>query len=244
MPSWWSSLWGNAGDGELGAPDLRARVVDAIAAMAERDDHGHEVLPDAVRVHISAPAGRLDLARRFVEAPEWEPALEEALLNRLYGAPRERLPLRRYTLREDAAIAVSAAPEAPGPLAWLEVRGGDRDGTRSPVPPLRRAFLLGRGERHGDAGMDYNDLVLSQDQRYVSRRAAAIHRQGARLFVEVREQAECLVLERGDGARLRPYNSAGRRAELRPGDRLLFTDGGAEQVELRVLAADPAGETP
>lgn len=241
MWAWFRSLLGATAGEELGAPDLRERVVQAIAALAERDDQGRQALPEQLAITLRAPAPRLELARRFLDDPGWEPALEAALLNCLYGTPRERLPLRRYVLEEGPEVAVAAHAQALGPLALLCVRGGDRDGARAVVPPLRRAFLLGRTELHGGESMEYNDLVVSMEDRYVSRRAAAIHRQGARLWVEARDQADCLILERSDGARLRPANTAGRRLELRPGDQLHFTDGQGAGLVVQVLAPEAQG---
>jgi hypothetical protein len=68
----------------------------------------------------------------------------------------------------------------------------------------------------------------------VSRAAALVRRSGAFLEVEARQQGEFLMLVRRDGTQLRPALTAAGRLPLAPGDRLVFHDGGQNEIVLRL----------
>lgn len=233
---WLRSLFSGASS-ELGAHDLRRHIIDAIKALVERDSAGNEVLPGAILLTITAPTERLELVQRFVREPSFDADITAALLNELYGINSQGLPAWSFHFVV-GELAVVAAPTQSAPIGWLAVIDGDRRGVVASVLPLKRPFTLGRTHNHGDGAVK-NDLVVSDDARFVSRRAAALHRTGSQLWLESRDQGDALWLERSTGERLRPTHTVERRVHLMPGDTLVFSDGRDARVSVRFSTGEP-----
>lgn len=226
-----------SGSSEFGAHDLQRFVVDAIKMLSERDHAGKEVLPSSIHIAISASADRLELAQRFVQEPSFDAEVRTALLNELYGLPTQGVPAWTFSFAvgEPKVRATTAQSRA---LGWLNVLDGDRAGSVLPIPALKRPLTLGRSTFHGD-NVVRNDIVLSDSARFVSRRAAALHRTGSQLWLESRDQGDALWLERSSGEQLRPTNTIEKRLQLLPGDRIIFSDGRKEQIAVLFLAEAP-----
>jgi hypothetical protein len=228
----------DGGAGDLGRPDVLKRVVDGILKLREHGTRGTEVLPPEVIVKIKVPEGSVEVVRRFVEEPAFDRDIDAGLRNQLLKVDEE-LPLRRYVVEPAVRkTGVEVTESHTRGVMRLRIEGGDRDGTEIPLPPQRRDLLLGRGPWHGD-GQVSNDIVVVDDERAVSRRAARLHRVGAVFELESVDQRESLSVLRPDGQRLRPALSATGRVSVRRGDVIEFTDGARPVVLLRLLD-DPA----
>ena len=83
---------------------------------------------------------------------------------------------------------------------------------------------MGRGDWHGDEMQVANDVVLTENERAVSRKAARLHRSAAGLELESLDQREALLVEKSDGESVRPALTASGRVPLAFGDRVAFTD--------------------
>jgi hypothetical protein len=221
------------GIGELAQPELVRKVSEGVVRLARHGDHGVPVLPREVEVRIEAGDGGLDVVERFVRQPSFDVEVGARVLNELPRLQREDLPLRRYSVEAGRRGAV-VVREAAARRYALRIEGGDRDGARLVLPAGRRDFLLGRGEWHGDEPGIVNDVVLSEGQKAVSRRAARLHRAGSGLELEALDQQEALVVVRSDGERVRPLLSVDGRVVVGPGDTIEFTDGRAPVLRLRV----------
>jgi hypothetical protein len=209
---------------ELGQPDLLRRVTEGIVALARHADRGLPVLPPEVDVRIKVGEGGVQVIERFVQDPAFDREVEARVLNELVRLRPEGLPVRRYIVEPGEKNAVEVR-EAPLRRFRLRIQGGDRDGAAITLPATRRQYLLGRSDWHGDEMQVANDVVLSETERAVSRRAARLHRSAAGLELESLDQREALVVERTDGERLRPALTASGRVPVTPGDRIEFTDG-------------------
>jgi hypothetical protein len=222
---------GQASADELSQPDLLRKVTDEFVRLARHDERGVPLLPREALVHIRVGAGSVQVIERFVEDPSFDRELEARLLNELVRLQPEALPLRRYVV--EAADTTSVEVRELKPRRYrLRIEGGDRDGARFPLPQGRRDFLLGRGEWHGDDPGSVNDVVLSESEKAVSRRAARLHRGSAGLEIEALDQREALVVARPNGERVRPVLSANGRVVIGTEDVIEFTDG--KQPVLRV----------
>jgi hypothetical protein len=208
---------------ELGQPDLLRRVTAGIVALARHADRGLPVLPAEVEVRIRVNGGTQTI-ERFVQDPTFDREVEARVLNELVRLRPDGLPVRRYLVEAGDRNAVEVK-EAPLRRFRLRIQGGDRDGTAITLPPTRRQYLLGRGDWHGDEMQVANDVVLSESERAVSRRAARLHRSAAGLELESLDQREALVVEKQDGERVRPALTSSGRVPLAFGDRIVFTDG-------------------
>ena len=209
---------------ELGQPDLLRRVSAGIVALARHADRGLPVLPAEVEVRIRVGDGGTQTIERFVQDPAFDREIEARVLNELVRLRPDGLPVRRYVV-EAADRTTVEVKEAPLRRFRLRIQGGDRDGAAITLPPTRRQYLLGRGDWHGDEMQVANDVVLSESERAVSRRAARLHRSAAGLELESLDQREALVVEKQDGERVRPALTASGRVPLAFGDRIVFTDG-------------------
>jgi len=216
---------------ELSQPDLLRLITDAFAKLARRDDKGVPILPREVEVQVNVGKGSVEVVERFVQDPAFDRELEARLLNELVRLQPENLPLRRYVVEAGDTNGVEIRELRPRKF-HLRIEGGDREGARLPLPHGRRDFLLGRGEWHGDDPGSVNDLVLSESEKAVSRRAARLHRSSYGLELESLDQREALVVVRPDGERVRPVLSANGRVLVGPEDVIEFTDG--KQTVLRV----------
>ena len=208
------SLLGGVMDGELGHPDLLRRVVDGIAKLKRHADRGVEVLPPEVEVHItvgegsvqvierfvSDPAfdrevevhitvgeGSVQVIQRFVDEPSFDREVEAALRNKLVRAREDRMPVRRYFVNAGKKTQVSVK-ETPPKTYQLKIEGGDRAGNTIAMPGDKRVFLVGRGPWHGDDQQVANDVVVSETEKAISRRAARLHRVSGSFELEALDQ--------------------------------------------------------
>jgi hypothetical protein len=216
---------------ELGQRDLLRRVVDEILKLRRHGDLGLEVLPAEVEVRIGVGEGSVQVLERFVQHPAFDREVGAMLLNRLVRLREDQLPVRRYIVQPAEHTVVEVKESPPKPF-HLRVEGGDRDGTVVPLPAARRDFLLGRGAWHGDDQQVANDIVVSDGEKAVSRRAARLHRSGAFFELEAVNQREALSVVRPDGERLRPFLAASGRVPVHAGDRIEFSDGAKRVLTL------------
>jgi hypothetical protein len=144
--------------------------------------------------------------------------------------------VRRYIVEPGERNSIEVK-EAPLRRFRLRIKGGDRDGVAVTLPPARRQYLLGRGDWHGEEMQVANDVVLSEAERAVSRRAARLHRSAAGLELESLDQREALIVEKPDGDRIRPALTASGRVPLGFGDRVEFTDGKRSVITVLVEEA-------
>ena len=230
------SLLGGVMDGELGHPDLLRKVVDGISKLKRHADRGVEVLPPEVEVHITVGEGSVQVIERFVSDPAFDREVEAALLNRLVRAREDRMPVRRYFVKAGKRTQVSVK-ETPPRSYQLRIEGGDRNGAAVPLPGEKRVFLLGRGPWHGDEQQISNDVVVSESEKAISRRAARFHRAGGSFELESLDQSEALVVSRPDGQRLRPALAASGRVPVQLGDVIEFTDGAKTVLTVRLEEA-------
>jgi hypothetical protein len=219
--------------GELGQPDLVKKVTEGIAKLARHADRGLPVLPREVEIHVKVGQGSVQVVERFVEDPAFDKEVEARLLNELVRLRPEGLPLRRYFVEASDRTAVEVR-EAPLRKYKLRIEGGDRDGSAVTLPQGRRDFLLGRGEWHGDAPEIVNDVVLAENEKALSRRAARLHRSSYGLELESLDQQEALVVVRPDGERVRPVLASNGRVVVGPGDVIEFTDGKKPVICVRI----------
>jgi len=230
------SLLGGVIDGELGHPDLLRRVVDGIAKLKRHADRGVEVLPPEVEVHITVGEGSVQVIERFVNEPSFDREVEAALRNKLVRAREDRMPVRRYFVQAGKKTQVSVKESAPKTYQ-LKIEGGDRAGSTVPMQSEKRVFLVGRGPWHGDDQQVANDLIVSETEKAISRRAARLHRVSGTFEIEALDQSEALVVARPDGQRLRPALSASGRVPVHPGDVIEFTDGAKTVLTVKLEEA-------
>jgi hypothetical protein len=223
-------------DGELGHPDLLRRVVDGIAKLKRHADRGVEVLPPEVEVHITVGEGSVQVIERFVSDPSFDRDVEAGLRNKLVRAREDLMPVRRYFVKPGKRTQVSVK-EAPPKTYHLKIVGGDRDGNAIPMPGEKRVFLVGRGAWHGDDQQVANDVMVSESEKAISRRAARLHRVSGNFEIEALDQSEALIVARPDGQRLRPALSASGRVPVLPGDVIEFTDGAKTVLTVRLEEA-------
>jgi hypothetical protein len=218
------SLLGGVMDGELGHPDLLRRVVDGIAKLKRHADRGVEVLPPEVEVHITVGEGSVQVIERFVSDPAFDREVEAGLRNKLVRAREDRMPVRRYFVKAGKRTQV-VAKETPPKTYHLRIDGGDRGGNSVAMAGDKRVFLVGRGTWHGDDQQVANDVIVSDGEKAISRRAARLHRVSGSFELEALDQSEALIVSRPDGQRLRPALAASGRVPVHPGDVIEFTDG-------------------
>ena len=217
-------LFGGITEGELGQPDLLRRVTDGIAALARHAGKGNPVLPPEVEVTITVGKGSVQVIEQFVQDPAFDREVEARVLNELVKLRPEGLPVRRYVVQPGERTSVEVK-ESPRRRYQLRLEGGDRDGTTITLPPNRRHYLLGRGDWHGEEQQVANDVVLSQSDKAISRRAARLHRSTSGLELESLDQQQALVVVRPNGEKLRPALASSGRVPLSSGDRIEFNDG-------------------
>jgi hypothetical protein len=212
------------GLGELGQPDLLREVVDGILKLRRHGDRGFEMLPPEVEVRITVGEGSLQVIQRFVDDPAFDREVGASVLNRLVKSRDDLMPIRRYVVQPGPATRIEVVEAAPHAYT-LTIQGGDRDGARFAIPATRKEVLLGRGPWHGDGPQVANDVVLCENERAVSRRAARLHRTGSFFELEALDQREAVAVSQPDGQKRRPALSASGRVPVRPGDVIEFTDG-------------------
>ncbi len=228
------------GDDEQSRDDLLRQVEEGILALKRFGVRGRDVFPPGVRVRVTAKEAGLESLRAFLDDPGFERDLEARLLNRL--ATPDLLPARRYTVVAGEANRVVVEEDTTALQGSFVIVGGDRDGDRHPVELTRKEWRLGRGRWHQERPDDQrlpNDIQVTDALPFVSRAAALIHRTGAFLEIEARQQGEFLVVIRKDGTQLRPALSASGKVAFGVGDRLLFHDGKNAEIVMRL---DPVSE--
>ena len=114
-------------------------------------------------------------SQRFVDEPTFDREVEAALRNKLVRAREDRMPVRRYFVKAGKKTQVSVK-ETPPKTYQLKIEGGDRAGNTVPMQGDKRVFLIGRGPWHGDDQQVANDLIVSESEKAISRRAARLHR--------------------------------------------------------------------
>lgn len=238
IPGWLDGLRATVGGGEdeLGRDDLARLVPERILALSAFGARGARVFPPAVLVRVVVGTGSVEVVRDLVEDASFEREVEDRILNALAHPERERLPLRRYVVEKGERNEITVQADAGASVARVRVEGGDRDGATFALAAGQKEFRLGRGRWHGPDGRVPNDVVVSQEDKFVSRAAALLRRAGSFLELEARDQAECLVVVREDGARIRPSRTGTGRVLVRPGDALEFNDGAEAVVRLRLEA--------
>lgn len=227
------------GADELGRDDLLQKVEDGVLALRRHGARGREVFPDGVRVRITAAEGSIATLRGFVSDASFERDLEARLTNRLVKP--EALPARRYEVVQGDVPGVTVEDDPVGLIGVLVIEGGDKDAARYVMELGRKEWRLGRGPWHQERADDQrlpNDLILSDNLAYVSRAAAILRRSGAQLEVESRQQGEFLIVQRKDGAQLRPAMTASGRVPLKVGDRMVFHDGRNERLTVILLPVE------
>jgi hypothetical protein len=226
-------LGGSLDEGEFGKPDVLRRTVDGIMKLRRHADRGVELLPPEVEVTIQVAEGSVQLIERFVEDPVFDREVEAELRNRLVNVPEGGVPARRYFVQPGKKTEVTVVESRPRSYQ-LRVLGGDRDGAVIGLPAAKRDFLLGRGQWHGEDQNVANDVVVSEGERTISRKAARLHRVGSGFELQASDQREALAVLRPDGQRLRPALAASGRVPVKPGDLIEFTDGNEPVLTLRL----------
>jgi len=221
------------GEGELGHPDLLRKVVDGILKLRRHGDRGMEFLPPEVEVRIGVAEGGVQVLERWVNDPAFDREVEAGLKNRLVRAHDDTLPVRRYIVEVSKQNTVTVKELQPRGYQ-LKIESGDRAGTEIPLSPDRRDLLLGRSQWHGDDQQVANDIIISENERAISRRAARLHRTGASFELQSLDQREALSVVRPDGTRLRPALSASGRVPVKPGDLIEFSDGAKPVVVMKL----------
>lgn len=229
----------DGGDQELGRDDLLRQVEEGILALRRHGVKGREVFPPAVRIRIQVAEGSVLTLQGFVSDPAFEQDLEARLRNRLVAAGV--LPARKYVVERGDSSQVTVEEDAKALLGRAQVVGGDKDATITSLEPSRKEWRLGRGRWHQERSDDQrlpNDIVLTDNLPWISRAAAILHRSGALMEVESRQQGEFLIVVRADGAQLRPAMTASGRVPVRPGDRLEFHDGADQRLTVIILPSE------
>jgi hypothetical protein len=103
---------------------------------------------------------------------------------------------------------------------------------------------MGRGRWHGDDEVLVNDVVVSENDLFVSRRAALLRRAGSGLEVEAHDQGDSLSVVSG-GKSIRPSRVRRGAVPVHPGDVIQFYDGREKAIKVRVHRRLPvAGQGP
>jgi hypothetical protein len=171
-----------------------------------------------------------------VSDPAFDREVEAALRNKLVRAREDRMPVRRYFVKAGKKTQVTAK-ESPPKAYQLKIEGGDRAGSTMPMQGDKRVFLVGRGPWHGDDQQVANDVIVSETEKAISRRAARLHRVSGSFELEALDQSAAVVVARPDGQRLRPALAASGRVPVQPGDAIEFTDGAKTVLTVKLEEA-------
>jgi hypothetical protein len=231
----WLWSWVRGGADELGWDDVIRRVTKAIADTAHFGARGATSFPPEVEVTIIvAGEGPAEVAREFLQRPGFDREVATQLVNRCDCAASD-LPVRSYRIEEGERLAVTVKARSAGEARWvLRVEGGDLDGEELELPPGRTELRFGRGPWHGGDRQVANDLVVSEDCSYISRRAGRLIASGHVFEVESLDQGDLLFVRRASGEALRPARAASGRATLGAGDAIELADGAGETVCLHL----------
>lgn len=227
------------GADELTGANLVRWVVDGIVAMRTRGRRGATHLPSEVQVVVTVGRGSPDAVRAIIDGPGFEEEISQRLQNRLVEVPVSDHPMRLWRVQAGPRNRVEVREVTEPVELELTIRGGQHDGVIYPLPKHKREFRVGRGPLHGGE-REENDLVLTHEDAFVSRRAARIERLGGHVRVRSLDQGDHLSVIRRDGSRVRPRRTIEGWVSVRPGDRIELSDG-AQQVialELRCMQFD------
>lgn len=225
-------------DGDTGHVDpdgldeatLRQTIVERILMMRQRGPMGIDQLPRVIEVTVEVADDRsVDVVRGYVDDPGFDDEIGAALANRLVGVGAS-VPMRLFTVGRATSTRVTVKEADGGAWARVRIEGGDRDGTVVDIAGDRPRYHLGRGDWHGDGEAPANDIVLSKNDRFVSRRAAVLRRAGSGLEIASLDQGEFLIVVRPNGQRLRPTHARTGRIRIGIGDALELTDGGRQRI--------------
>jgi hypothetical protein len=220
------------GHDELGWDDLIRRIVDAVAALGRFGERGTVAFTQVVAVTISVAPGSGEVVRGFVQKPELDREVGNALANRCDCDPSD-LPFREYSVEVGEKTVVSALEGKARP--WqLVVEGGDRSGQTLELGGARPELRFGRGEWHGPDGHIRNDLILCDKTAFVSRRAGKLVRTGHQLEVTSLDQGDALLVRLAGGEVVRPSRTARGRLTVGAGDVIELVDGAGNSVRLTV----------
>ena len=225
----------------LDRPNLRRTVVDNILQLRQRGRRGIDTLPAAVTITVTIADGSVGVVRRFVDDPSFDQEIEAELLNRLVGTQSDSLPVRAYVVEAGERSSVSVTDAASGTMGWIRVLDGDAAGRSFPISIERAEHRLGRTVWHGEGGLP-NDIIASEQARFVSRRAAVIERVGSGIMIRALDQKDCLVIVRESGRRVRPSHTRAQRVRLESGDHIELTDGGEQSITLVFSVSPPEEE--
>lgn len=236
--AWWElvrrALTGGAT--ELTGDSLARRVVDRIVAMRTRGRRGAVRLPDEVQVTVRVADGSLQVIRSLVEDPDFDQEVAHRLENRLVDLPQTAHPLRLYTVEAGEVDDVEVSEFVKPVGLTLDVLDGDRQGDVLSVPTSKRDLRVGRGQHHGPGDLaERNDLVVTWEDAFVSRRAARVRRMGHHLRLQALDQGDTLAVERPSGERTRPSRTIEGWSPVRPGDLVEFSDGAGRVLRVRLV---------
>ncbi len=233
--AWLKRLLGGEGQ-SLDRDDLLSQVVSGIAALGHVGARGREVYPAAVRVALSVPEADVTVVDDFTKAADFDREIEARLLNRMTDPDPSALPLRFYAVQSGEQLHVEVKADTTPPRLQFRVEGGDRDGAIVAVPVGRQEIRLGRTAAHGDSGAFPNDVVITHEDKCVSRAAARIRRTGTSLEIESKDQGTDLIVLCADGRQIRPANTARGWLRFDVGDVIAFSDGRLQRIKLHVEA--------
>jgi hypothetical protein len=229
--------WFRGGSDEFGWDDLVRQIAEAVAALARHGPRGQVAFPAEVAVRIAVGEGSLAVVRQFVDRPELDVEVGEALANRCDCEP-SALPMRDYAVVADGATEVTARERDPRPWT-LDIEGGDLSGSRLDLPAAFVELRFGRGAWHGPDHHVRNDLVVCERTEFVSRRAGRFTRSGNRLEVEALDQGDALVVQRPGGEQVRPARTARGAVAVGAGD--IIELGDRRGAAVRLTLGRPAG---
>lgn len=229
------------GRDELSRDNIVQLVVEQVVALRERGRQGAAVLPPEVTVTLTVPEDRAEVVRGFVDDPRFDRDVQDDLLNRLAIAP-DQMPIRLYAVRVGDAVGISATGRSGNLVVKLSIIGGDRHGHVHLVPAHTRMLRMGRGPWHGADQRERNDIVLSDADAFVSRRAARLRRAGAGWEVETLDQGKWLVVVRADGTRVFPHHVPVKWVSVRGGDQLELNDGEQNSIVVDLQVERLEGE--
>ncbi len=220
------------GSHELHRDDLLRRTEEGMWRLRSFGARGEECFPPAVVVRIAVASGSPEVVRGLVTEAAFARDLEARLRNRLVHPGAGGLPTLRWEVDAGSQDAVTVAEDPRPSAAFVRIRGGDRDGACVTLASGQHEFRLGRGAWHGRDRVLPNDVVLCEEDAFVSRAAALLVRAGGALEIESRDQGECLQVVRADGTRIRPARTATGRVRVDPGDTVVLDDGEGRSVVL------------
>jgi hypothetical protein len=223
--------------GGLDRDVLLSRITEGILALQRRGSRGRQEFPAGVLIQIQLGEGSIETIHQFLRSDSFERDLEARILNKLTD-PGE-LPVRRYEVSKvEAPTSLQVLEDADAVLAVAVITGGDKAGERILLDVHRKEWRIGRGPIHrAEAGKQAsNDIVLTLEEKLVSRAAALLKREGARLVIYPKDQGEFLRVRRANGVVLCPARTADKSAAVKAGDCIEFFDEKSGLISLKLEA--------